>query len=158
MGMNPERPHEIRQFNSADELREAGYVPISSRMATELKDATEEERARFLAALRSKMIDMARTAAIAEKVRDRLQAAVDPAIDKMDEGAPDKENVPLILGVLVGCRAWLGSFEALEDSLVPSLLEAGIDRERYESMKIAAAAEGIRGVELVRRLVDEDER
>lgn len=152
--MDTSYPHDVRQFDEIPPNKKGRYIPVPERVAT----MTPDERARFLSSLRARMVNVSRTSAIAQKINDSLHRVLDPAIDKMDEDGKDADNAPLILGVLVGCRLFLGSFTALEDALLTKIIgECGISRDGYQRMCLAADARGIQAVELVKKLVDDED-
>lgn len=158
--MDTRKPHDIRDFEAIPEGERKHHVPIPLDMEERLRAMSPDERAAWQEARLSRTLspkNRAETTRIAQRICDSLQAAVSPVIDSMDELAPDENNVPLLLGVLIGCRAWLGQFKALEDRLLSPLETAGLPRERYERMKLQADAAGIMCIQLVQTLVDNDQ-
>ncbi len=151
--MNTNEPHDVSPFDEIPPAKRGAYIPVAKRV----KDMTPDERANYLRNLRTKMVNVARASAVGQKVADGLQAVVSPLIDKLDEDATDEVNAPLLLGFLVGSRAWIGHFKGIEDEIVVALESCGISRDDYNSMCVMADAGGIQAVELVKKLIaDED--
>lgn len=157
--MNSERPHDLRREDEIPPEKVDQYVRVVNSVAEKLAGMTVDERAKWLAAFRARMLKVEQIAPIAQGIAEKLQACVDPLIDALDEEKPDRDNGPLVVGFLVGVRAWYGQFQAIEEECVSALESGcGIPREHYERVRIMADADGLRAIERIKLLIAEEDR
>lgn len=122
MGMNPSKPHELRQFESVEELEDAGFVKVPSEDAAAVHDMNAHERSRYLRKLQSG-IQAGRVTAVAQKVYEGLHRAA-----RQEEGSEDPNAS---LGVLLAVRLWQREFGPEADHIREGLSDLGVGHSDY---------------------------